>query len=43
MLERGVTYRQAALAVGVTKGAFVHYKSGIAFLNYLFLFASQII
>ena len=31
MLERGVTYRQAALAVGVTKGAFVHYKSGICF------------
>lgn len=31
MLERGVTYRQAALAVGVTKGAFVHYKSGNCF------------
>lgn len=31
MLERGVAYRQAALAVGVTKGAFVHYKSGNCF------------
>lgn len=31
MLERGVTYRQAALAVGVAKGAFVHYKSGNCF------------
>ena len=29
--ERGATYRQAALAVGVTKGAFVHYKSGNCF------------
>lgn len=31
MQERGVTYRQAALTVGVTKGAFVHYKSGDCF------------
>ena len=31
MLERGVAYRQAALAVGVTKGAFVHCKSGSCF------------
>lgn len=31
MQERGVTYRQAALTVGVTKGAFVHYKSGNCF------------
>lgn len=31
MRENGVTYRQTALAVGVTKGAFIHYKSGNSF------------
>lgn len=31
MQEKGVTYRQTALAVGVTKGAFIHYKSGNSF------------
>lgn len=31
MRENGVTYRQTALAVGVTKGSFIHYKSGNSF------------
>ena len=31
MQEKGVTYRQTALAAGVTKGAFIHYKSGNCF------------